>query len=310
MPVWQGGVPIVGPSTPYVTPLELEQAPTGIAWSSIPGPNPAPGAAQAEMLNICRRASAMVDAYCNQPLRATLDTESVMGPGDFRCMIQASGVTRMIMSRSPVTQIVSAQSCPTAQFPRSWTQIPATMLAPEKPLMGVYGSSAPASAADSGGQAILLAPGYVSWLYGRGSTTVEVSYVNGWPHGSLTATAQAGDTTVQVDDCTGWAGAYGTLHDAGLQEAAQVLTASATSGPGTLTLSAPLAHAHQQGTLFTTVPSQVQWATILFACSQALTRGATATAVQGQRGAAGGSMDPTALAEEAELLIHPFRRVL
>jgi hypothetical protein len=253
----------------------------------------------------------MVDSSCNQPLRATIDTESLAGPGDIRFQLQPSGVARLVMSRSPVAQIVSAQYSAAASFPRSWQTIPANQLAPEKPLLGVYGSTAPGSAADSGGQAILLAPGYANWAFGRGSTIVQVTYINGWPHGSLAANASAGATSLQVDDCTGWSGAAATIYDAGNEEPISVTSTSATSGPGTLTLAVPLTYAHTTGSLVTTLPEQVMWATILFATAQALTRGATATAVQGARGSAGGGgRDAEALVEEAELLIHPFRRVV
>jgi len=41
-----------------------------------------------------------------------------------------------------------------------------------------------------GGQAILVAPGWLSWWWGgRQGITIEVTYTSGWPHTSLTAAA-------------------------------------------------------------------------------------------------------------------------
>ena len=68
--------------------------------------------------------------------------------------------------------------------------------------------------------------------------------------------------TLPVDDCTGWAitsefgvtGAAGTVYDTGQQETMQVTAASATSGPGTLTLASALTFGHGNGTMVTTLP--------------------------------------------------------
>ena len=92
--------------------------------------------------------------------------------------------------------------------------------------------------------------------------------------------------TIAVDDCTGWvitpafpgmaSGATGTVYDAGGQEVIQVTAASATAGPGTLTLASPLAYEHAAGVMVSTLPQSVEWAAMLFAVAVALERGATA----------------------------------
>lgn len=306
---------VVGPGTPYVTPAMLTKAPTGISWSSIPGRNATEAQQAAEQQNLCVRATAMVDGYCNQPLRATVDTETVEGPGTFRCQIGPSGAARLLLSRSPVTSVVSGQISGAAAFPPAYTAIAGNMFRVEKPLFGVYGTSAP-SAAGEGGQAVLLAPGYVSWGFGRGSSLVQVTYVNGWPHGSLTAAVSKGATSIVVDDITGWLGAVGTIHDGSSQETVAVsavtpTTTGAISGPGTLTLASGLLYDHAAGTLVTTLPGTVIQATILFCVAQALQRGATATTVQVQPGAqSGGAREPAGVMTDAELLIHAYRRVI
>jgi hypothetical protein len=169
---------------------------------------------------------------------------------------------------------------------------------------------------------ILRATADVELLHGPDYrvTAIEVSYVNGYPHCSLTAACAAGDTTIAVNDCTGWAvsnyygtytGATGRVVDSGQQEAVHVTTASVTTGPGTLTLSSPLGYPHQAGTLVTTLPASIEQACIYFATAEALTRGATSTTIHAVGGAAQSSdSGARSLIEEGELLCHAFRRTI
>jgi hypothetical protein len=294
----------------------LVQASTGISWSTIPERGASPAAQYAAQLDFCVRATAMVDALCNQPLRATVDTDEVVGPGTWYCQNQPAGTTRIMLSRSPIIQVVGGQVSAAAAFPPSWTTVDANQFRIEKPVFGVYGTSAP-SAAGEGGQAVIMAPGWVTWGFGRETSLVQVQYINGWPHGSLTAAVDALATRVHVDDITGWDGASGTIYDSGSQEVVFVDsvtpdTADAISGPGYLELSTALAYSHAAGTLVSTLPGSVQQAGILLATSQALTRGATATTVQTISGVgtgqAGGSAE--ALAKAAKELLIPFARYL
>jgi len=311
----------VGPLTPYVTPGILVNAPTGISWSTIPpGRTVTDAERTAAQLDICMRATAQADSYCNQVLRATLDTEFQSGP-DFRITIQNNtGNARMILQRWPILSIASVQVSPNT-FPRQWTTVPAGMYDVEHPVVGLYGTAA-ASAAGEGGQSILIASGFINWCLGRNGFWVKVQYVNGWPHCSLTQAANPGDTQLHVDDCTGWGavseslgitGVTGVVYDEGAQEVAQATTTSVVSGPGTVTLSAALTYAHAAGTLYTSMPQSIMWAVTLFGASQALTRGATATTVQaipGGGGSTAGAKGPVDLASEAELLLDPFRRTI
>lgn len=308
----------LGTSTPYVTPAALIAAPTGISWGSVGAvTRPTPAQQLAEQQNLCYRATAMIDGYCNQPLRATLDTETLYGPGDMRFTMRGV-ITRLLLSRSPVTSVSGGRAAFAGGFPAQWTPIPAMAFRPEKPLIGVYGTTSPGASGD-GGAGVLLAPGYTG--PGRYQWMVECTYVNGWPHTGLTAPAAEGDMTLSVDDCTGWgappgmsSGAAGTVHDPGQQEAVTVLAASASSGPGVLSLASPLAFPHLAGIMVTTLPGTVIQAAILFATSQALTRGAMSTTIQAVPGSgtSGGkaAQTPQALAEAAQMLIQPFRRVI
>ena len=232
-------------------------------------------------------------------------------------MQNGSGLGRAILSYWPILQITQVQVSPNS-FPRQWTTVPAGYYDIERPVIPIFGSVAP-SAVPVGGQAILIAAGYVSWCNGRNGIAVRVSYVNGWPHTSLTAAVTAGASTLPVDDCTGWAitgefgqvGAAGLVYDSGNQETVQVTAASATSGPGTLTLSSPLAYDHQAQVMVTTLPQSVIDATILLSAAQALQRGATSTTVHAiPGGPGGGGNDPGRLIDTACGLLDPFKATI
>jgi hypothetical protein len=321
--------------TPYISPKILTSAPTGIDFSTIPDSSPNqwnPAANNSELWNMCLRATAMVDQYCNQLLRATIDTEVVRGP-DYRVTVgpQAGGGyptpywgtagsnCRAIMSRWPILAVNTVKVAPNAVWPRQFTTLPAGYAEPELPPYGIFNSVAPPGDA-YGGQAVIIAPGYVTWALGRNGYLIEVTYTNGWPHTSLTQPASAGAMSITVQDTTGWAisnyedtvtGATGVLKDGQQQETITVTSASTTSGPGTLTLASALAYNHVQGTIATTLPASVEWACILFCTAQALTRGATTTTIHnvgGHSQSTGG--DITGLNTEAELLLHPYRRTI
>ena len=312
----------IGPLSPYVTPDILVNAPTGISWSTIPpGRDVTPAQRYAEQSNICQRATGMVDSYCNQVLRATFDTEVFRGPNFRVTVMSGSRNGRIILQRWPVLGVSSIQIAPDAVFPRQWTTIPAGHYEVEYPPIGVYGTSAP-SAAGEGGQSIIVESGWINWRLGRTGWVIQVQYYNGWPHCGLTASVAAGSTTIAVDDCTGWAlasafsgvtGAVGTFYDSGQQETAQVTASSATSGPGTLTLAAPLAFSHVKGVLFSTLPQSVMWAVTMYGAAIALTRGSTSTTVQsipGGGASSGGVKSPDGMMGSAQQLLKPFQRVI
>jgi len=299
-----------------VTPQLLLNAPTGITWKTIPNPRATPAEQFAEQINICARASSMVDTECNQVVRATVDTETHYGPDFYVTINYQTGVARVELQRWPIIQVLGGQWSPAASFPPTWQPITAAQLKIERPIIGLYGTSAPSDAGE-GGQAVLIAPGFISWGYGRNGCTIQIQYINGWPHTSLTADAVAGAMILQVDDCTGWGpvtaggqGAQGVLKDSANQEAVTVTATSAQAGPGFVTLSAPLSFDHGQGVTLTTIPEQLQQATILFAAAQALTRGATATTIQtiaGQSQATASGAE--ALINDAKALCKPYKRM-
>lgn len=259
----------------------------------------------------------MADGIADQVLRATINTETLSGP-DYRITVQQStGNVRAIMSRWPVLSVLEVQVSPNT-FPRNWAVLPAGYAEPEYPVVGLYGTSAPSASGGDGGQAVIIAP-YLGWCLGRNGFRAMITYPNGWPHTSLTDDVTAGDSEIPVDDCTAWApppgstqGAAGTIQDGGNQETVVCTAASVTSGPGTLTLTRPLAYSHTTGIAVTALPWQVQWASILLTVGQALERGSTATTVQNLPGSS--SSVSISSIEEADILargwLRPFARTI
>ena len=311
--------------TPYVTPQMLMDAPTGVAWSLIPQPKSGGTPEQtAEVTNLCWRATSIVDAYCNQVLRATVDNEYLQGPGAPRVGIQqGTGNGLLVMRRWPVTQVLAIQTSSNRTFPRAWSTIPAGQYDILHPLINQYTDSASATMPD-GGSSILVAPGYIVDWYGRNGQRILVSYTNGWPHSSLTANAAVGATTISVDDVTGWTGAAGFVYDGASTEPVSVTSVAATTpmqlpngagtaqtGPGTVTLSAPLSAAHTAGTVVSALPASVLWATVLAAAAQALESGITSVSIQNIPGSeTTGGKGVEDLITEYEVLLEPFRRIV
>lgn len=323
-------------STPYLSAPLLFNAPTSVSWGLVPEPDATEAAQQAAVSDIIWRATSRLDSYCRMPLRATADTEYLNGPGQPRCNVDRdTGNGVLQMRRWPVTEVLAIQVSPARSFPRAWTPVPAGNWDIRHPL--IYSGDSASATAPDGGWTIDVAPGYISWCGtspglsgrwsgggGRGSQRVQVCYVNGWPHTSLTATAAAGVTTLAVDDVTGWAGASGFAYDGAATEPLAVASVSATTpftlpngadtaqaGPGTITLTTGLEFTHQKGTLITALPATVIEAAIYAACLQALDSGIDAVAVQSLGGERVSSADAVKdITTELELILDDFRRII
>jgi hypothetical protein len=300
----------------------LTNAPTGIAWSIIPFPKATTQQQFEEQFNICWRATGIVDNYCNQVLRATADTEYYNGP-DYRVTIQHTGNARIVLQRWPVLQVLAVSVSPNAAFPRQWTILPSGYADIEHPIIGVYGSTTPSAAGD-GGQAILIAPGFINRALGRNGYRIAISYLNGWAHTSTTSASVAGATTLQVDDVTAFTGASAFVYDGGYTEVVSITSVAATAplvlpisgatvaaGPGTLTLSTPIANAHPAGVVVSALPQDVIWAAVLAAATQALESGIDAITIQNIPGSQTvGGHGIQELTAEYEVILDPYRRTV
>jgi hypothetical protein len=307
----------------------ITNAPTGISWSIIPFPKSTSAQQFAEQTNICWRATQIVDGYVNQVFRSTIDNEQRSGPGEFRINVeQSTGNVRWILTRWPVTEILAVQVSANAVFPRQWNQVPSGYWDIEDPMLGVYGSYVSGGSGGSGGQSMVIAPGYASWALGRRGFRFACTYVNGWPHAGLMEDVTAGSSTLVVDDVTGMTGATVTIYDGASTEMIHVASVVADSnvtlpngggtapgGPGTLTLSSPVLFNHAGDTPATVtvsaIPTDVLWATVLAATTQALDSGITSVSIQNLPGSqtVGGHGIDDLMGQYKELLT-PYKRVI
>ena len=310
--------------TPYIVPQMLINAPTGVSWNIIPKPKATTDEVLAEVTNVCWRATSKVDTYCRQVLRSTADNEALNGPGIPRCNVDRdTGNGILVMKRWPVTDVLAIQISQARSFPRVWSPVPHGLWDIRHPLIS-SGDSASATAPD-GGWTIDVAPGYISWRpWGRGGQRVLVSYINGWPHTSLTVASLADAGTLTVDDVTGWAGASGFVYDGASTEQLSVLSVAAATplplpngagtaqaGPGTVTLTSPLTFPHAAGTVVSALPAVVVEATVYAAAVQALEGGIDAITIQSMPGDHSSSgVSAEGLSTEYELLLEEFRRIV
>jgi hypothetical protein len=311
-------------------------APTGVSWTQIPNPqSPLPDSV-AEATSILWRATSIVDTYTNQVLRATVDNEQLTGPGAPRFgFMPGTDQFLLVMRRWPVSEILAIQYAQNRP-PLTWNTVASDKYLINHPLIGQYTDTASATAPD-GGWSIQLDSRAISstppgGIYGpargagsgRNGLRLLVSYTNGWPHTSLTADAAADATTLAVDDVTGWVGASGFCYDGSATEQVAVTAVAADSplplpngvgsaqtGPGTVTLSAPLAFAHEAGTLVSALPANVMQATILIATSQVLDSGIESISAQTLSGSTSlGGQGVADLIGQIKELLNPYRRVM
>jgi hypothetical protein len=305
--------------TPYITSSILLNQPAGLSWTIVPTLTADAVQQTAQLDYVCQQVTSLVDGYLQQPLRATIVTEQNQGPGMPRVSVDPhTGIAGLVTRQSPVTAINAIQVSEARCFPPNWTLIPPsqarirTLVLQPASGVPVYGCS--------GGNAIDIAPGYIDRRHGRGHWLVADSYTSGWAHTSLTAAANAGENTLEVDDVTGWAGWTGFLLDAQATEVSSVVDVSATTpvmlpglgctvqaGPGTVTLSSGLENNHAAGAVFTAVPLGALQAAALTAAVIALETIA-AIAVQSTSGMLPGGLD--ALAAESKSELNPFCRVM
>jgi hypothetical protein len=310
------------PGTPYITAGMLLARPAGISWNVVPTLT-APGPEQvAQLEQECWTATSVLDRYCHQQLRAQINTETGVGPGQPRVAVdRCTGLTTLVTRRWPVVAVEAVQAAlapPWGQFPPAWAAVPSGQwFIPNPPVV----SSGPAPpTGPSGGNLIQVAPGFVDWARGRGAWNVMWSYQSGFgPHTSLTDDAAEGDSTLKVDDVTGWAGVTGFAYDSTVTEAVEVASAGAAvpvtlpgvggtvqAGQGDLTLALPLQHAHAKGTVISALPADILRAAALQAAVQALeTLGAII--VQSVSGQMPGVAN---MASEVELILDSYARVI
>lgn len=315
-------------TTPYITPSMIQNlAPFGIDWASIPIAGAAPNLNTAALFDLCLAASGAIDNYCFQPIRATIDVETIDGPDMRMTVRQTTGVAVLLMQHWPVIDVIGARMTPAGAFPRTWFQIPSDALSPGETTTQFVGGSSVPSGGQDGMNEVLIAPGYIDWINGRFGYTVQTAYANGWPVCGLTETATPGATVLHVDDVTGFAGTRPVIWDAGNTETVTVVSVEATTppevlpgvaaqaGPGTLALASATRSLHSGTTpalvQISAMPDVVRWAGYFYAAAEGMQRGSTQISVPALPGSEQSGGQPTAKSfiSLAQSMLAPMRRV-
>lgn len=217
------------PTVPYLTVAEFRAQPTDIDLTSL-----VPRGSQQQqddtLAEIIAQASSAMDAHVHYTLGATIDTETRA-----RVRVDQRGYVRVPTKAIPILEVLSFSvglipsqmqaitSGADAWIDENVIHMPvavATSLPPRAALIG------------SGDRV------FCKW-----------TYVNGYPNTLLGATANAGDSSIEVRSPLGiYPGASMTIYDSGRSETVQAASSyvsSTTPGLASVALAAPLQNAHE-----------------------------------------------------------------
>jgi hypothetical protein len=227
-------VPVTGyPVVPYLTVAELKRSPIYTQLQNlVPGGSAADN--DAELNQIIKRVSAMINGECRQNLAASINEESGW------CTVTSRGELRIHALNNPIIQVLEVsvgldESCLTPL-----TDLSGVVLRP-------WRITVPARA-----YPLYPPAGYRVWA--------QWKYVNGYPVTVLAQPVAVGDTALTILDATGVVAGKTTLtiEDGKWQEN---ITPTAVSG-NTLTVP-PLAFAHQPGVGINALPYDIQEAALI-----------------------------------------------
>lgn len=282
-------------STPYLTIAEYKQAPTAIDVDDLVGGGTSAINDQ-ELANVIARASSWMDSHCGQVLASTVDTETQ------RAYIDRRGFLRIHPRYWPITQIVSLSYGP---LPNAIASVDTSTLWIEQesvifPIQGF-------SAAFSG-------PIQFSGNYSTTSEQfVSMTYVNGYPNTTLTASVSAFATSFSVSDVTGFSsGQQFSIYDGSSTEICTVSSSFVpATGAGTLSISSPLKYAHAPTISVSALPPAIKQAAIYVTSAILKARGNAALVMQTLTPQTFQTTNPSAIAdyEAAVDILKPFRRV-
>lgn len=296
-------------STLYITPSYLTNYPSSVDWGIIPVVKSTNAQQVESQTEICQRATAFADSFIGQPMRATLNTHQGQ-TDDGRLTIDpttGNGVFRT--PYAPIISVVGVSVSPAQAFPPVFNALPSGSFRTQ----GVFTSPYPyPNGSGLEPRYIQIQPGYVTKYP---PTLLQTAYVNGYPHAALTADATATDTTLQVDEVVGFAGASAYLYDGANTELVAVASVTADNattgvgahGPGTVTLEAGLALDHASGVLLSSFPTDFLEGCVMHGLSRVMMRGSTAVVMASLTGGAtssGANKAATYLAEAKQI----FRR--
>jgi hypothetical protein len=232
--------------TPYLTIAEYKQAPTGVDVDDLVGGGTT-AVNDVELANTIERASSWIDAYCNQVLSATLDTDS------FRARVSRDGMLKIHPRFNPITEVVSVSVGSQPNYMVSldpttaWIE-PQSVIFPMNGLAGFF--SAP----------IQFSPSFSN----SRELFVSLTYVNGYANTLLASNASVTASTLSVTNRTGFVpNQQFQVYDGAYNELLTVAsTFTPAQGAGTIPLATPTAYAHTAGVSVSALPPAIKLAAI------------------------------------------------
>ena len=282
---------------PYLTLTEYKNAPTALDYGNlVQGGNQA--AQDAELSNAILRASSWIDQYCNQIIGATVDVEQQ------RTRIRPDGTIRVHPKYFP---IVAVQSLSIGFQPNSLTAVTDPSQGWLEEQQFVYPYASQPTQWSSQGPLGLGFPGSP-----RAEVYVNYTYINGYGNDFIQTAANAGDTTLYVNDGTGFtAGEMITIYDGASTERVTIAD-TFTFDSNTIPLTAPLAYAHASGVSVSALPAAVKEACILVTSAFLKIRGDASLVMQVTTRPSGQIADSQNLGNDiavAQTLLKPFRQI-
>lgn len=239
-------VPNYATYTPYITPAEFLNAPTGVDTSQLV-PAGSVLTQEAALVDLIARASGEADKLCRKVLAATLD----VAVGEFR--IFRDQTLRIPVPYTPIVAVVGVSVGYQANSLTPLTDLSGLWI--ERKVVRVPVPQLPFTAA----VAFSTNPPAMSR---PGRMFVQMQYVNGWAHSTLAAATLAGAASITPLSVVGFAPNLPfTVKDGASTESA-VVASTYVMGSATVPLASPLQNAHGQGATVSALPPIVKDAVI------------------------------------------------
>lgn len=282
-------------SAPYLTVAEYKQAPTAIDVDDLVGGGTSAINDQ-ELLNVIGRASSWMDSYCGQVLGATKDTEASRG------FISRSGFLTVHPRYWPVLEVTALSYGPLPTLLAS-VSVGDLWIEQQSVVFPIQGFS----------QAFA---GPIQFRGNYGTTQeqfISITYVNGYPNTTVSASVNASVTSLPVADVTGFLpGMRFTIYDADKTEICTVASSFTTAqGAGNVTLASGLLYSHAAGISVSDMPAAIKQAAIFVTSAILKARGNAALVMQSLTPGTIQTANPSAATdlEAAWDLLKPFRRI-
>lgn len=260
-PVVAPTVPSYASYTPYITGQDFLNEPTGVDVSQLI-PAGSNLSQEAALDRLVANASSEADRICQKVLAATLDVVA----GQYR--VQRDGTIRVPVPYSPIISVnavslgtVAGNLTALTDLSGVWLERNVAWIPVPAALLGSFpGGSVGASAR----------PG---WVF------AQVSYVNGWAHSTLSASASAGASSLSPVNVLGFVPNLPfTVYDGQSTEGAQA-SPGYVVGAATVPLSGTLTFAHADGVTVSALPPFARQAVVRLSAWLVKTRGSEAIVI-------------------------------